>query len=130
VIANRYLIAGALLIALGGTAQADILTAGPAYGGTGQLGGRVFCQLFNTGTTGVVVSARQIYVDGRLLTLVGDSCGRLAPGQSCDYHVNASGGAYSCRAVVDGEMPMVTGTMEIFTKASDEHLLVMVPMTR
>ncbi len=40
----------AALIALGGTAEADILTAGPAYGGTGQLNGRVFCWLFNTGS--------------------------------------------------------------------------------
>ena len=51
----------AALIALGGTAQADILTAGPAYGGSGQLNGRVFCWLFNTGSSGATIPTRQIW---------------------------------------------------------------------
>ncbi len=33
----------AVLIALGGIAEADVLTAGPVYAGPGQLNGRVFC---------------------------------------------------------------------------------------
>ena len=33
----------AALIALGGTAEADILTAGPGYGGPEQVNGKVVC---------------------------------------------------------------------------------------
>jgi hypothetical protein len=42
---RRGVAAAVALIALCGTAQADILTAGPLYGGGGQLNGRVICCL-------------------------------------------------------------------------------------
>ena len=51
----------AVLIALGGTAEADVLTAGPVYAGPGQLNRRVFCWLFNTGTTNATISSRKIW---------------------------------------------------------------------
>jgi hypothetical protein len=132
-ITNRtlHVATAALLIALGGTAKAATLTAGPAYGGVGQYGGRVFCQLFNTGTTNATITTRAIFNDSSgPLPLVYDACNRtLFPARSCVYFVNATAGAYTCRAITSADAN-VTGTMEIFTNVSDEHLLVMVPMTK
>ena len=131
---NRHLnlAAAALLIALGGAAKADILTAGPVYAGTAQSGGRVFCWLFNTGTGDVTIPTRQIFNSLKdSVALVGDTCGvSLASGRSCGYFANAGTGTYTCRAIAEGVEPMVSGTLQIYTAASTDQLLVTVPMSK
>ena len=131
---NRHLnlAAAALLIALGGAAKADILTAGPVYAGTAQSGGRVFCWLFNTGTGDVTIPTRQIFnsLKGSIAP-VSDTCGSsLASGRSCGYFANAGTGTYTCRAITEGVEPMISGTLQIYTAASTDQLLVTVPMSK
>ena len=133
-IMNRRLtvIAAALLIALGGAARADILTAGPVYAGTAQSGGRVFCWLFNTGTGAVTIPTRQIFNNLKdSVKLAGDTCGSpLESGRSCGYFANAGTGTYTCRAIAEGVEPMVSGTLQIYTAASTDQLLLTVPMSK
>jgi hypothetical protein len=133
-IMNRHLnlAAAALLIALGGAAKADILTAGPVYAGTAQSGGRVFCWLFNTGTGDVTIPTRQIFNNLKgSVALASDTCGvSLAPGRSCNYFANAGTGTYTCRAITEGVEPMLSGTLQIYTAVSTDQLLVTVPMSK
>jgi len=120
------------LIALGGTAEADILTAGPAYGGTGQLNGRVFCWLFNTGTSNATIAVREIWNSFRSLgpvALTSDSWTRvLTPGKSCEFFAGMSSGTYTCRAVTNGVENNVVGTMQLYNSA--DVLLVTIPMAK
>ena len=123
-------VAIAALIALGGTAEAGILTAGPSYGGAEQLvnGALVVCHLFNTGGAAAVISTRQLFNSSRgLITPVGNTCtSALAPQKSCDYYAKTGPGTYTCRVVLtEGTL---AGTMEIYS--STDQLLVSVPMTK
>ena len=121
----------AALVALGGSAEAgEVLTAGPSYGGAGQLtnGALVVCHLFNTGNGTATISYRQIFNSSRgSITPVGNTCiSGLPPQKSCDYYAKAGAGTYTCRAVIaDG---YVTGTMEIYD--ASVQLLVSVPMSK
>ncbi len=120
----------AVLIALGGIAKADILTAGPVYAGTGQLNGRVFCWLFNTGSSSATLPTRQIWNSLKgSVALTGDSCtGTLATGKSCEYFAGAGTGTYTCRAITNGIENNISGTMQIYNSA--DVLLVTVPMAK
>jgi hypothetical protein len=124
--------AAAMLIALGRTAEADILTAGPAYAGPGQLNGRVFCWLFNTGTTSVTISNREIWSSIKLpasIALSGDSCKPvLAPGRSCQFFAGTGTGTYTCRAITNGVENDIVGTMQMYN--SSDVLLVTIPMAK
>ena len=118
------------LMTLCGTARADILTAGPVYGGSGQLNGRVFCFLFNTGSNNVTIPTRQIWNSTKgSVALAGDSCGiSLAPGRTCEYFANMGAGTYTCRAITNGIEENVSGTMQMLTSA--DHLLLTLRMKK
>jgi hypothetical protein len=122
----------AVLIALGGTAEADVLTAGPVYAGSGQLNGRVFCWLFNTGTTNATISSREIWSSIKLpasVALTGDSCNTvLMPGRSCQFFAGTGTGTYTCRANTNGIDNRISGTMQLYNSA--DVLLVTIPMAK
>jgi hypothetical protein len=134
-IVNRLLsIAAAIaLIALGGTARAAILTAGPAYGGPGLVNMRVDCRLFNTGTTEVTISSREIWSNSTPVGQLRNTCaGALAPGKSCVFFLEIQGPTtgdrtdYTCRAVTNGIDNNVSGTIQIYTK----QVLATMPMRK
>jgi hypothetical protein len=126
----------AALIALGGTAEAGILTAGPAYGGAGGISGKVVCWLFNTGNTTVTVSSRQIFsTDGGFTNLpvsvTSDGCKNpLGAEKGCQFSASASASAvaYTCRAVISGVEENVGGTMQILSPTS--QLMLTIPMKK
>ena len=125
---RRGVAAVAALIALGGTAEADILSAGPGYGGPEQVNGKVVCWLFNAGSTNVTIPTRQIF-HSRLgsATLAGDTCTvALAPQKTCSYYATAVAGTYTCRVVTSGTEENISGSMEIYTPA--DYPLVSLPM--
>jgi hypothetical protein len=120
-----------VLIALGETARAAILTAGPAWA---PMQFFVYCRLFNTGSTPEIISTAQIWNgDGALLTLMkGDTCGagrELRQGASCIYSAMVDvvvPNVYTCRAVTNGADDNVSGAMNILGKSGE--ILVTVPM--
>ena len=118
----------AALIALGGVAQADILSGGPLYGGAPSIGGVVTCRFFNTGTSNVTFAHRQIWANtGSLVPLISDSCNvATAPGKYCAYSAGITGNfAYSCRAVINGINNNVSGEMDIVVGAPANVLFVL-----
>ena len=130
--AGRSIIAGAAaLIALCGTAQADILSGGPIYGAASEVGGGVICSIFNAGTQSVTISYRQIYDQlGNLQTLVSDTCNvSLGAGKSCFYEAQIKTALFlSCRAVVNGIDNNVSGSVLLFN--SSGQVFGMLPMHR
>lgn len=121
----------AALIMLGGTAEADILTAGPSYAGPGQVGGRVFCWLFNTGSSSVTISTRQILnsLRGPNSVALTNSCtATLLAGRSCEFFAGTGAGTYTCRAITNGAENDVVGTMQMYN--SSDVLLVTIPMAK
>jgi hypothetical protein len=133
---RRSIAAIVALVALGGTAQADILTAGPLYGGAGQLNGKVICWLFNTGSSTVTVSSRQIFsTDGGFTNLsvtpTSDGCRNpLGAEKGCQFSAPTGGAtvAFTCRAVISGAEENVGGTMQILSPTS--QLLVSIPIKK
>jgi hypothetical protein len=133
---RRGVAAAVALIALCGTAQADILTAGPLYGGAGQLNGKVICWLFNTGSSTVTVSSRQIFsTDGGFTNLsvtpTMDGCRNpLGAEKGCQFSAptGAAAVAFTCRAVISGAEENVGGTMQILSPTS--QLLVSTPIKK
>lgn len=88
------------LIGLCGAAQADILAAGPAYGGN--FGGNVTCRIFNFGTSTVSITTRQIWANTNVLIApASDTCNvALLPLKYCAFTAPSAGNlAYSCRVV-------------------------------
>lgn len=123
--------AAAALFGFCATAQADILAGGPAYGGPASIGGSVTCRLFNYGAFSVTVSNRQIWTNtGVSVAPTSDSCNVALPvGKSCAYSAAIAGNlAYSCRAIVQGIEPRVSGVAEI--QAPDHSILSAVPLGR
>jgi hypothetical protein len=122
------------LIALGGTAEAGILTAGPAYGGARGISGKVVCWLFNTGSTTVTVSSRQIFsTDGgftnQSVSVSSDGCRNpLGADKGCQFSASASAVAYTCRAVISGVEENVGGAMQILSPTS--QLILTIPMKK
>jgi hypothetical protein len=118
----------AALIALGGVAQAAILSGGPLYGGAPSIGGVVTCRFFNTGTSNVTFAHRQIWANtGSLVPLISDSCNvATAPGKYCAYSAGITGNfAYSCRDVINGINNNVSGEMDIVVGAPAAVLFVL-----
>jgi hypothetical protein len=118
----------AALIALGGVAEADILSGGPLYGGASSVGGVVTCRFFNTGISNVTFSSRQIWANtGSSVSLISDSCNvAIAPGKYCAYSAGITGNfAYSCRAVINGIDNNVSGEMDIVVGAPAAVLFVL-----
>jgi hypothetical protein len=122
----------AALIALGGVAQADILSGGPLYGGSpAEINGFVNCRIFNAGGYTVTVSIRQIWDNtGASVVLLSDSCGvAVAAGKYCAYTAKITGNlAFSCRAVTNATDNNVSGVIEIDNSASQP--LFVIPLHR
>src|SRR6202007_2585139 len=93
---------------------ADILAAGPLYGGPRQ---RVaVCYLFNAGTGSVAIESNQIFREGVSASLpVLDLCGpRLAPNTSCVIQANITNTAtHSCKFVISPSASDVRGVFEL-----------------
>jgi hypothetical protein len=105
----------ALLIGLGSVAHADIYAAGPSYGGN-PTGGIATCRIINVGTTPVTVSLRQIITNtNAVLALVSDTCvGPIGANGNCAFSAAVGGNfALSCRAIVQGGDPHVSGTLDV-----------------
>jgi hypothetical protein len=116
------------LIALGGVAQADIISGGPLYAGSpAEINGFVNCRLFNAGIYGVTVTNRQIWDNtGVSEGLFADSCGPVvAPGKYCSYTAKIAGNfAFSCRAVTNGVDNNVSGVIEIDNSAGQPLFVI------
>jgi hypothetical protein len=120
----------AMLISLGGAAQATMFGAGPAYGGRNSVGGSVTCRAFNFGTAAVSINLRQIFDNtGTMVALTSDSCNvSLGPGKSCAYSAPITGQlAFSCRLRTDGAGTSLSGVLEIQTVGNT--VLTTVPLT-
>jgi hypothetical protein len=127
---RRSIAAIVALVALGGTAEADILMAGPGYGGPEQVNGKVVCWLFNAGSTNVTIPTRQIF-HSRLgsATLAGDTCTvALAPLKTCSYYATAVAGTHTCRAITSGADENISGSIQIYTPA--DHPLLSLSMKK
>lgn len=128
---HRGVAAIAALIALGGTARADILASGPGDAGPAQLSGVVVCRLFNAGTSAVTISAREIWSSftGKVAVSHDECTGSLAAQKFCQYFATAASRAtYACRSVTGGADENIHGTMLIFS--STGQLLLSLPMEK
>jgi hypothetical protein len=114
----RSTLALAMIICLGGAAQAAFFGAGPAYGGRNSVGGSVTCRVFNFGTAAVSINLRQIFDNtGAMVAVTSDSCNvSLGPAKSCAYSAPISGQlAFSCRLRTEGASTSLSGVLEIQT---------------
>ena len=125
------LAAFAAAVGLGGTAQAEMMSGGPVYGGPASITGTVTCRVFNFGVFPVSITLRQIWNNaGGLSALNSDSCGAsLASTKTCQFSAPITGNfAYSCRIFESGNDGNVTGVAEI--QASNHSVLNTVPLQR
>jgi hypothetical protein len=121
----------AALVALDGTARADIIASGPGDGGPAQSGGTVVCRLFNAGGSAAAVSAREIWSSftGKVAPSHDECTGVLAAQKFCQYFLApASRATYACRAVTSGLEENIRGTMLIYSTTG--HLLLSLPMEK
>lgn len=111
----------AILIGLGGAAQADILASGPIYASGGSPGGAVICRIFNAGVTPVTITTRQIFTNTNVsIPLIFDNCNvALGPLKYCAYQGTIGGNlAHSCRIVALGTDPDLRGIAEVQNSSS------------
>ena len=109
------------LISLGGAAQADILAAGPVYGGNipevanGQS--TFTCRVFNAGLAPVTINLTQMWVNtGTTLTPASNTClaTPLASTKTCAFSAVIPGNfAVSCRINANGFDNNISGTAEV-----------------
>jgi hypothetical protein len=125
----------AILIGLCGAAQADILAAGPAYGGTASVNGTITCRIFNFGLSTVSITARQIRTNTNVsIAPTSDTCNvPLAPNNTCAYGASPTNNlAYSCRVVaVAGaydKLVNISGVIEIQTP--NHAVVTTVPLSK
>ena len=105
----------ASLIALAGTAQAEVLASGPVYGGN-PSGGTAICRIFNAGLTSVSIPIRQIWTNTNVaLTLGADTCNvALGPNKYCAFQAGIPGNlAVTCRLTAAGTDVNVRGIAEV-----------------
>jgi hypothetical protein len=110
------LAAAGALIGFVSAAQAEILAAGPVYGGPASVGGTVVCRLFNFGLVASTVTIRQIWNNaGGITAPTVDSCNvALVSGKSCEFSAPIAGNlAFSCRVFVTGIDDKISGVAEI-----------------
>lgn len=116
-----------ILIGLTGAAQAQMLAAGPVYGGAGSVGGTVTCRLFNFGFSEVTIDVHQIFNNvGEKVELASDTCNvPLSSTRSCAFSAPIQGNfAFSCLVRVDSDR--VSGVAEIQNKIN--AVLTTVPL--
>jgi hypothetical protein len=105
-----------LLISVNESAQAEIYSGGPVYGGSGAPGGAIVCKVFNAGLTAVSISTRQIFDSTNAsVTPTIDTCNvPLAANHYCQYGKTGTVNvAYSCRMIITGIDPNVSALAEI-----------------
>ena len=103
-------------LALSGDATADILGAGPAYGGPGSAGGHITCRIFNFGSFPVSITTRQIFTNTNVsIVPSSDTCNvALGAAKYCAFTAPITGNlAYSCRVVAQGITTNISGVAEI-----------------
>jgi hypothetical protein len=109
-------IALAASLGLAGTAQADILSAGPAYPGN-PTGGSVTCRIFNAGLQPVTISLRQIFNNASTtpVALTSDTCtAAIPPLGYCAFAASPGGNfAFSCRINANGSDNNISGDVEV-----------------
>lgn len=115
----KALIVGGGLLAIGFTAQADILAGGHIYGGPTQK--QAICYIYNAGTGPATITSKAIVREpGINLSFVYDSCASngstLAAGASCGIAANIVNNlAHACRVVVSPSGADVRGSLELRT---------------
>ena len=118
------------LVACGGSARADIYAAGPVYGGNA-AGGTITCRVLNAGVGTVNISLKQIITNtNAILVPTIDSCNVPLPSANyCDFRFSpGSNFAYTCRLVVSGTDPNLSGSIDVQTSGS--AVLVNAPLQR
>lgn len=102
-----------LMLGFGVAAHADILVAGPMFGGSTQTD--AVCYLYNAGTGAVTVTSNQLIREPNInLTLNFDTCGTLSSGRVCAIATNiTNNAAHVCRFVISPSWADVRGTLEI-----------------
>ena len=121
----------AALVALDGTARADILASGPGDGGPAQAGGTVVCRLFNAGSSATTITAPEIWSSftGKVAPSHDECTGTLAAQKFCQYFLaQATRATYACRAVTSGVEENIRGTILIY--GTTGQLLLSLPMEK
>ena len=110
---KKVLFSMSVLLGVITSAQADILAAGVAYGGSTQT--VASCSLFNAGTGPVTITSNLIIREPNVsLVLTFDSCGVLAAGASCAIAVPIVFNlGHSCRMIVSPSGADVRGSFQV-----------------
>jgi hypothetical protein len=96
---------------------ANILAAGPMYGGPNQT--NVVCYLFNAGPTRVSISTPALIAGlggQHVTTLISNTCSsrELGRGRACYVYAKADAGqVYSCKVIVGPSKVDVRGALEL-----------------
>jgi hypothetical protein len=114
----------------------EVYRFSPFQGFSADCSVAVVCWLFNTGSTTVTVSSRQIFsTDGgftnQSVSVTSDGCRNpLGADKGCQFSASASASAvaYTCRAVISGVEENVGGTMQILSPTS--QLILTIPMKK
>ena len=113
------------MLAIGGSARADIWSAGPAYPGT--PAGLVTCRIFNAGLNAVTVAVRQLFINTSAapIALSSDTCGPAVPPQGyCAFSAVVTGNfAYSCRVIANGIDNNISGAIDVRTSSGFPAIL-------
>jgi hypothetical protein len=107
------------MLTIGGSAKADIWSAGPTYPGV--PAGLATCRIFNAGFAFVSVTARQIFINTSAtpVALSSDTCAAAVPPQGyCAFSAAVTGNfAYSCRVITNGNDNNISGAIDVRTSS-------------
>lgn len=104
------------MLTIGGSARADIWSAGPAYPGN-PTGGSVTCRIFNAGVTSATINIREILSNASTtpIPLSSDTCTTAVPPSGyCAFAVSPSAVnnfAFSCRVTTSADK--ISGAVEV-----------------
>ena len=116
------------MLIIGGSARADIWSAGPAYPGN-PTGGSVTCRIFNAGLAPVTVVTRQILDNASVtpVALSSDTCTAAVPPLGyCAFAASPAAifnFAFSCRVVTNGIDNNISGAIEVRTSTGVSAVL-------
>jgi hypothetical protein len=103
------------MLTIGGSARADVWSAGPAY--PGFPAGSVTCRIFNAGLTAVTVTTRQIFENASAtpIALSSDTCAAAVPPLGyCAFSAAVAGNfAFSCRVITNGTDNNISGAIDV-----------------
>jgi hypothetical protein len=113
------------MLTTGGSAWADIWSAGPAYPGV--PAGSVTCRIFNAGLAAVTVTVREIFLNTSTtpVALSSDTCAAAVPSQGyCAFSATVAGNfAYSCRVITSGTDNNISGAIDVRTSSGTPAIL-------